>query len=321
MPKPFLRFFSERSLLQQTYDRACRIAPPNRVYLIVGNQHERVCKEQLPEMPYANLILEPVGRDTSAAIGYASLHLPKDGLMLVMPADHLIPDAAAFAEVMKGASRFLADSGGLITFGVRPTRAETNYGYLKSRQENAGSAEFPVHPIDRFVEKPDRERAEQFLRDAAYSWNAGIFLWRVSEIQELIARHLPDLWRGLNELMLENDPERKREMFSSLPKISIDFGVMEKAERVFVVPASFAWDDIGSWNSVLRVLPADESGNLTRGSVISMDTSNCIIYSDSHTMATAGIHDLIIVQQGTNTLICSREYADRLKELLAKIPS
>lgn len=319
-PKPFLHLFSDRSLIQQTYDRACRLASPDRVLLVIGEQHERLSQEQLPELSPQHLLLEPTGRDTAAAIGYASLHLPTDALMLVLPADHLIPDSAAFAATVHGAASFLQDHDGLITFGVKPIRAETNYGYLKSRSENAGTSSFPVHPIDRFVEKPDRERAEQYSKDPLYFWNAGIFLWRVSRIQELLAQHLPELWRGLTELKAEKNPEHAREKYAQLQRISIDFGIMEKADRVYVVPAAFVWDDIGTWNSLLRVLPADAAGNLTRGEVVSLETSNCIIYSESHTMATAGIHDLIIVQQGGKILICTREYADRLKELLAKLP-
>lgn len=320
-PKPFLRFFSDRSLLQQTYDRACSLAPPDHVYLIVGNQHERLSREQLPELPRGHLLLEPTGRDTAAAIGYASLHLPVDALMLVLPADHLIPDSTAFAAAVHGAAAFLEQGDGLMTFGIRPVRPETNYGYLKSRTENAGSSEFPVHPIDRFVEKPDRVRAEQYSQDPVYYWNSGIFLWRVSRIQQLLSEHLPALWEGLNGLVAEKDPARAREKYSQLQRISIDFGVMEKAARVFVVPAHFLWDDIGTWNSLLRVMPPDSGGNLVRGNVVSLDTSNCIIYSDSHTMATAGIRDLIVVQKDEKILICTREYADRLKELLAKLPS
>ena len=319
-PKPFLRFFSDRSLLQQTYDRACRLTSPDHVYLIAGQQHELLSREQLPELSVRHLLLEPGGRDTAAAIGYASLHLPVDALMLVLPADHLIPDSAAFAATIHGAAEFLARLDGLITFGIRPVRPETNYGYLKSRAENSGSAEFPVHPIDRFVEKPDRVRAEQYSRDPQYYWNSGIFLWRVSRIQDMMARHLPDLWTGLKDLAAEKDPARAKEKYVRLQRISIDFGVMEKADHVFVVPAPFLWDDIGTWNSLLRVLPPDADGNLTKGNIVSLDTSNCILYTDSHTMATAGIHDLIIVQQGGKTLICTREYADRLKELLVKLP-
>lgn len=321
IPKPFLRLFSDRSLLQQTYDRAVRVASAQHVLLVVGEQHAALSREQLPELPQEHLLLEPVGRDTAAAIGYASMHLPHDALMLVLPADHLIPDTAAFVTTMLGAAEFLSSHEGLITFGIRPVRAETNYGYLQSKRENAGSADFAVHPIECFVEKPDREQAARYLRDPVFYWNSGIFLWRVSKIQQLIARHLPELWNGLQELRAEKDPDRIREKYSALQRISIDFGVMEKADRVFVVPASFVWDDIGTWNSLMRVLPADEQGNLLRGSIVTLDTTDCIIYADSHTMAVAGLSELIIVQQGGKILICTREYADRLKELLAKLQS
>ncbi|PWT93957.1 MAG: mannose-1-phosphate guanylyltransferase [Acidobacteria bacterium] len=321
-PKPFLRLFTERSLLQQTFDRALTLVPKDRIYLIVGEKHKKISREQLPELDASHLLLEPTGRDTAAAIGYASTHLPADALMLILPADHLIPDPGAFADTVRQAATFVEKHGGPATFGIHPTRAETNYGYIKALKKNIGSSEFPIHPVDRFIEKPDRIRATKFIKQASYYWNAGIFLWRVSRIQELIQQHLPELWEGLQQLKRARKSSAQfRRLYMELPKISIDFGVMEKADHVVVIPAHFAWDDIGTWTSLLRVLPVNTEGNLIRGNHFGLETTDCILYVESHTIATAGIRDLIVVQRGNQTLICSKRYADRLKELLAILPS
>jgi mannose-1-phosphate guanylyltransferase len=319
-PKPFLRFFSVRSLLQQTFDRARRLVPDDRIFLVVGEQHEALAKEQLPALESSHLLLEPSGRDTAAAIGYASLHIPENALMLVLPADHLIPDTDAFVNTMRTGLEYVLKHDVLATFGIRPTRPETNYGYVKAAPENLGSHEFPLFAVERFVEKPDRERAQQFFREPFYFWNSGMFLWRVSDIQKLMARLLPELWKGLLKAHNEQDDrDAFRETYSGLERISIDYGVMEKAENVIIVPASFAWDDVGTWNSLMRILPLNEDGNLIWGEHAGLETSNCTIYSDDQMIVTAGIQDLIIVQKAGKILICTREYADRLKELLAKL--
>jgi mannose-1-phosphate guanylyltransferase len=320
-PKPFLQFFSDRSLLQQTFDRAQEFVPAERIYVIVGEQHEALSRNQLPQLDQSRLLLEPAGRDTAAAIGYASLHLPENALMLVLPADHLIPDTASFVRTMSSAATFVQEHGGPCTFGIKPDRPDSNYGYIEATGQNLGSTELPVYPVRIFIEKPELQRAEEFIRMPYYYWNSGMFLWKVSRIRELIAKHLPELWSGLQQVFSAKGKSSFRQLYQSLPRISIDYGVMQKADRVVVVPAPFAWDDIGTWNSLLRILPADRWGNLVRGASAGIDTSDCVIYAESHTIATAGVHDLVIVQSGDQILVCSREYASRLKELLGKLPS
>jgi mannose-1-phosphate guanylyltransferase len=311
-PKPFLQFFSERSLLQQTFDRALKLVPASQILLVVGQQHEKISREQLPELPRDRILLEPSGRDTSAAIGYASLQLPQDSMMLMLPADHLIPDEKEFLQTMHSAADFVQNHGGPCTFGIRPTRPEIGYGYIQAAEESIAPG---VYPVKRFIEKPDSQKAEEYIRQSSYYWNSGMFLWKVSRIQELIQIHLPDLWAGLQRI--SSEPK----LYEELPRISIDYGVMQKADRVVVVPATFRWDDIGSWNSLPRMLETDADGNLIWGRNTTVETSNCILYAESHTMVTAGIRDLVVVQRGDHLLVCHKDYANRLKELLAKLSS
>jgi mannose-1-phosphate guanylyltransferase len=314
-PKPFLKFFSEKSLLQQTFDRARKLAPAERILLVVGKQHEKISRDQLPELPAGRLLLEPTGRDTAAAIGYASLRLPSDATMLLLPADHLIPDDEAFADCVRIAAAFVEKHGGPCTFGIRPQRPETGYGYIQVGEVEIAPG---ILPVKRFVEKPDRETAEDYVRQGSYYWNSGIFLWKVSRIRELIRTHLPQLWAGLESL--ETGGESFEKGYSDLQRISIDYGVMQKADPVVLVPATFRWDDIGAWTALPRILPTDTDGNLVWGSHVSLETSDCILYAESLKMVTAGIRDLIVVQRGDHILICHKSHADRLKELLAKLP-
>jgi mannose-1-phosphate guanylyltransferase len=320
-PKPFLRFFSEKTLLQQTYDRARKLAPADHIFVVAGEQHASLCREQLPELRDSHLLLEPCGRDTAAAIGFASLALPEDALMLVMPADHLIPDSSAFVETVQNAAGFISEHGGPGTFGIQPLRPDTNYGYIQADSENLGRGEFVVHAALKFTEKPSIDAANQFIRSGSYYWNSGIFLWRVSRIRQLLERHLPELWQGLQRLQKPQSREELAKNYALLPRISIDYGVLQKADNIIVFPSSFEWDDIGTWSSLLRILPLNADSNLVWGGHTGLDTTNCIIYAESHTIATAGIRDLVIVQRGNQTLICHKNYADRLKELLAKLPS
>ena len=306
-PKPFLKFFSERSLLQQTYDRAIQLVPRDRILLVVGQQHSSVSREQLPDLGVNQILLEPVGRDTAAAIGLAATQLQPDDLMLVLPADHLIPDTEQFAEDVHRAAVYAEQHGGPCIFGIKPDRPETGYGYVQAGDSHAAPGIFPVK---KFVEKPNKKLAESYLRDASYFWNSGIFLWKVSRIRELLEQHLPELWHGL----------LRKKPYEELLKISIDFGVMQKADRVVMLPASFRWDDLGAWNALPRILPTDSDGNLVWGAHTGMESANCILYAESHTMVTAGVRDLVIVQRGNHILVCHKSYSDRLKELLAKLP-
>jgi mannose-1-phosphate guanylyltransferase len=165
--------------------------------------------------------------------------------------------------------------------------------------------------VERFVEKPTKDLAESYLQQKSFFWNSGIFLWKVERIRELLAIHLPELWEGLE----------RHKPYEQLPKTSIDFGVMQKADRVVMMPASFQWDDLGAWNALPRILPTDPNGNLIWGDHTGMDSANCILYAESHTIVTAGVRDLVIVQRGKYLLVCHKSYSDRLKELLAKLPS
>ena len=323
LPKPFIPLLGTTSLLQDTVARIQPLVPHERILISIGAEHFDIARQQLPELPEENFLVEPVGRDTSACIGFCALHLEKrdeDAVMLALPADHYIADGAAYREtIQKGVDSLEGASG--VVFGITPTRPETGYGYILAEKHAAGIAGGAALPVTRFVEKPDSATAEQYLADGNYYWNSGMFLWRNQTLLDLFEKFMPETCAGLARLRPFIGKVSAREeiatIFSSLPRISIDFGIMEKTEGLRLVPAEFGWDDIGSWASLGRALTPDAKGNIIQGSAAALDTRNCVIYAQSDMIATYGVSDLIVVQAYGKVLICSRDKAADLKKLVA----
>ncbi len=322
LPKPFVRLLGNTTLVQDTVARLEPWIPRERIFLSIGEQHSLVARGQLPQIPAENFIIEPVSRDTSACLGYCALHLERadpDAAMLALPADHFIGDTAAFRHTIEKGLANLEGASGVI-FGITPTRPETGYGYIQAEKPALPSKAWPVI---RFVEKPDAERAEQYCRTSGFFWNSGIFLWQNRTLLELFRRHMPGTAEGLDMLrpLLGKsgaDAERFR-VFSSLERLSIDFGIMEKTSGLRLVPAVFPWDDIGNWASLERALPADGAGNVSRGPFASLEARGCITYSDAGTVAVFGTTDLVIVQAHGKVLVCPKSRAPDLKKIAAAL--
>lgn len=326
LPKPFIPLLGSTSLLQDTVSRIEPLVPLERVMISIGSAHVDIARQQLPAIPAENFIVEPMGRDTSAAIGFAALHVEKrdpEGAMLVLPADHFVGDRKGYIETLQRGIASLPKSTGVV-FGIAPTRPETGYGYvLAEKPETALSSTFAdaAWPVVRFVEKPDAENAQRFLASGDYFWNSGMFLWKNRTLLELFERHMPELHAGLCALRPLIGTESKTgsvvgEIFSALPRISIDFGIMEKTAGLTLIPARFDWDDIGSWASLGRALPADDHGNIAQGPHVAFDSNGCIIYAQNDTIATFGVSDLIIVQACGKVLVCPKDKAADLKQLV-----
>jgi mannose-1-phosphate guanylyltransferase len=324
LPKPFIPLLGSHSLIQDTVDRIRPIVPIEKIYISIGTTHRETAKQQLPQIPEENFIVEPVGRDTSACLGFCALHIEKrdpEGLMLALPADHFIRDAEAFRSSIQTGVRNLEDATGVV-FGITPERPETGYGYILV-ENPASSSDFL--PVVRFIEKPDAPTAAQYLSAGNYFWNSGMFLWRNQTLLALIREYMPDLYKGLSTLRaLVGDKESDREIagiFSDLPRISIDFGIMEKTSGLRLIPANFGWDDIGTWASLGRALPVDADGNISRGPHVALESNNCIVYAQTDTVATFGVSDLIIVEAYGKVLVCSKDRASDLKKLVKKLGS
>jgi mannose-1-phosphate guanylyltransferase len=316
-PKQFLDLEQRgRSLLQATWDRVAPIAAdPARVLVVTGERYAGLVAEQLPELPRENVLLEPIGRDTAPAVAWAALTVAQrfgDVVMGLFPADHRIGKPDAFAATLRQAIALAADLGGLITLGIPPTYPATGYGYIQ-RGEAVGLA----YRVRRFVEKPDAVRAEQFVASGEYSWNSGIFVWRSAVILDELARHCPEV---LTPLRAALKTDTLAEVFPQVTRISIDYAVLEKTDRAYVIPADIAWDDIGDWLALERLLKrADERANTVVGKHVGLEASGNIIYTHGpdDVVVTLGVSDLLIVKRENTVMIVRKDRVQDIKRLLS----
>jgi mannose-1-phosphate guanylyltransferase len=308
VPKPFVRLIGNRSMIQLTVDRiACLIGFEN-VYIVVGAEHLPVAQEQLPQLAAYQFIVEPVGRDTAPCIGYAAtvLHqLDSSAVMVVLPADHYIPDCDAFRTTISRCIGEARESDSLVTVGITPTRPETGYGYIQAGERCFNGRD--CYDVTRFVEKPDADTAADYLKEGSYYWNAGIFIWRIDVLLHAMAKHMVDLrakLRVLEEAIKSEKAEEVEKVFGTFEKISIDYGLMEKAGNVRMVKAGFAWDDVGTWSSLKRVMDLDDKGNFVSGQVACLDVRECVIYGEGVRMGVVGVSNLVVVASGSGVLVC-----------------
>lgn len=318
-PKQMLPLTADHTMLQLTAARACgdRYDAP----IVVANaRHTEMIEEQLAAVgarPQA-LILEPVGRNTAPAIALAALTAPDPKApLLVMPSDHVIEDVDAFRAAIDAALP-MVEQGWLITFGIAPDAPETGYGYIKVGEPIAPG----VNRVVRFVEKPPRDVAEAMLATGDHAWNGGIFLFRADAFLDALAQHEPAMLDAVRRALAtgERDGTRIRpgaQAFAEAPNESIDYAVMEKSDRVAVVPVSMGWNDVGSWDALHAISAADDAGNTFRGDVIALETSNCLARSDGARIAMVGVTDLIVVASGNDILILPRGRSQEVKKLLA----
>ncbi len=322
LPKPFIQLLGSNSLIQDAVARLRPIIPVQRMLISIGVTHLEVARQQLPEIPAENFVVEPVGRDTSACIGFCALHIERrdpEAIMLALPADHFINDPAGYQSTIQAGLENLEGAAGVV-FGIPPTRPETGYGYILAEKPAICADAWPVV---RFIEKPDAPTAARFVSSGNYFWNSGIFLWENRVLLDLFRRHMPEVHHtlcALRPLIGRTDSGAQiRETFSSLPRISIDFGIMERTSGLRLVPARFVWDDIGSWASLGRALPSDSMGNIAHGPHIALDSSGCVIYAQTGTVATFGVSDLVVVQAYGKVLVCSKDKAADLKRLVTAL--
>lgn len=322
LPKPFIPLLGPVTLIQDTAARIEPLTPPERTLISIGAGHYEIARRQLPRIPEGNFIVEPVGRDTSACLGLCALHLEKrdpDAVMLALPADHYVGDNASFIRAIETGLAGLDAATGIV-FGIRPTRPETGYGYILAPRPEAGGA---IWPVEDFVEKPDAGTAARYLADGGYFWNSGMFLWPNRTLLGLFREHLPETSEGLDRLrpLIGRDgvAGEVRARFEELPRISIDFGIVEKTPGLGLVPVSFAWDDIGNWASLDRALSPDAAGNVVRGRHTAVDSTGCVVYAQSATVATLGVSDLVVVEAYGKVLVCSKAKAAELKRLVAAL--
>jgi mannose-1-phosphate guanylyltransferase len=326
-PKQLLRLVSDRTLLEETIARLDGLVPPERILILTNVEQEKSVRDLLKHFPKENIVAEPVKRDTAAAVALgAGWIAARDhaATMLVLPADHVIADREAFQETMKTAAAAAQETGALVTIGIKPTWACPGFGYIEQGDAvrlRSGS-KIAVHRVVRFREKPNVDLAESFLRKGNFRWNAGMFVWSVPTVLSEFNRHAPELADFISQVRSPKNLDKLlRERFSSLPRISFDYAIMEKADRVLVVEASFDWDDVGSWQAVARYFKKDAHGNAANLALTALDSNDNIIFNDGDTaIALLGVRNLIVVRTADAILICHRHEAERIKNLVANLP-
>jgi mannose-1-phosphate guanylyltransferase len=329
MPKHLLDIQGERTIIRETVDRIRPLVPPERTLIVTGRSHAAELIRQLPEIPSENILIEPVGRNTAPCIGLAALHIQKrvpDAVMLVLPSDHRIGDEAEFRRVLEAAGKTAAEGNPLVTIGIRPTGPETGYGYIEQGDPWGHDAASCPHSAGRIYrvrsirEKPPLEQAREFLRQGGFCWNSGMFVWKASTILGAVKRFLPELHEGLMQIREALGTEREEEVvgdvYSAQKAVSIDYGVMEKAEDVLVVPGDFGWSDLGSWDALWEVSEKDENGNAVRGEFIGIDAGDCLIHSPGKLVALVGVRDLLVVETDDALLICRRGQSQDVRKVV-----
>ena len=324
-PKQLWAIRGEQSLLQSTVARINHLIPAEQIFIATSAAFRQIVREQLPSIPEQNFIFEPDSRDTAPSIGLAALYLKKlagDGALVVLPADHIIGDESSFILHIKMALEAAEQSGNIVTLGVQPTRPETAYGYIKCYDKLFTKNGIAVYLVNRFKEKPDRKKAQEYLEAGNYYWNTGIFVATLACFEKLYSKHQPEIYKILQKILAHQKImklELTGEEFSRLPKVSFDFGIMEKEKNIFVIPSSFGWDDVGSWSALDRALQKDKDGNFCLGTSVSFDTKNCLIDSGNKLVAALGLRNLIIVNTDDVVLICDKNRDQEIKNLIRKI--
>ncbi len=320
MPKQLLNIFGDDTMIQATVKRLTGLVEKERIYIITNELQSAEIKNQLPDLPGDNIIEEPFGRNTAACIGLASVIIKAkdpEAITIVLPADHIIKDVDDFKKTIENAAKFANESKGLVTIGIKPTRPETGYGYIQINDKPAASSIFNVVT---FAEKPNYATAVRFLESGDFFWNSGMFVWRADVILDEIKNLMPDLHEGLvdieKSLFANNFKEELKNIYAQLKKISIDYGIMERSSKVFLTKGSFSWSDVGSWEEVYQLSPKNENGIASIGQVYTKMVNDSYIYSPDKMTAVIGLDNVIVINQGDTLLVCRRDKAQDVKEIV-----
>jgi mannose-1-phosphate guanylyltransferase len=319
-PKQLLKIIGENTMIQETFRRLNELVSKENI-LIVSNESQRPgIVEQLPEIPSENIIVEPFGRNTAACIGLASVIIKQrspDAVTFVMPADHIIKDSESFINTLKIAAQYSYQNQALVTIGIQPTKPETGYGYIQIDEDSGKNNVFKVLT---FAEKPNYDTAVNFIKSGDFLWNSGMFIWKIDTILNEIKRFMPDLYEGLNQIEDRiNDPDFPNilsNIYGQLRSISIDYGIMEKSDNVFLVKGQFSWSDVGSWEAVYELSDKDQDGNVKVGTVYTDMAMDSYIYSPDKFTAVIGLDNVIVINSNNALLICKRDKAQDVKNII-----
>ncbi|WP_017651998.1 mannose-1-phosphate guanylyltransferase [Fortiea contorta] len=320
-PKQFLSLDgSSRSLLQATADRLLEIAGGwDCVFVVTSSQLAEGVRQQLPELPSQNLLIESEGRDTAAAVAWTSLEIKQrygeDAVIGFFPADHWIADQNVFAQTLGAATELAASTEAIVTLGIKPTFPSTGYGYIEQGEKLGDFSELPAYHVNRFTEKPNRETAEAFLSTGRFSWNSGMFIFRAGVVLKELYTHAPEI--------IEPLAQKGPGVYPELPKKSVDYALMEKTTLAYVLPVSFGWDDLGDWNAIERLLKTEETPNVELATHVGLDTQGTIIYASDpeDVVVTIGLEDVVIVRDRHVTLVVKKDRTQEIKQILKILKS
>lgn len=325
-PKQFLNFFGDRSLLQRTVERIQPLIPTERILIITNKRYVDLVKEQIPEIDENHIIGEPIARNTAPCIALAAAIIRKkdpDGTMVVLPSDHFINDTKTFLKIVKSAIEKAAESQSLVTIGIKPNRPETGYGYIQYNDEESQVVSgIPIHQVITFAEKPDMETAIGFINSGNFLWNSGMFVWRADTILNEMKAHLSQVYNEAKLLEKKLSGAKRtsaiKQFYENCMSISIDYGIMEKAKTVHVIPGDFGWNDVGSWLAVYELEKKDAGGNVSSASTTHfLNTTNSYVRSESDKLiALIEVQGLAVVETEKAILVCRLDASQKVKELV-----
>jgi len=321
-PKQLLDLLSERTMLQEAWERITPFVPSEKIFVVTSEAYIDVVRQQIPQMPAANIIGELEGHGTAPCIGLSALHLRQldpEAVMAVLTADHYIERADELRRAL-GAAAQVATEGRLVTLGIQPNRPATGYGYIERGEKLAQVSGHDVYRVKKFTEKPDLATAQAFTESGRYYWNSGMFIWKVSTILHEFEKLMPQFYAQLIEIdaalgTAEEQAVLER-VWAKVENETIDYGIMERAEDVAVIPVDIGWSDVGSWATLLELLPADAEGNVIVGQHIGLDTKGCLVHSSRRLVTTIGLEDMVVVDTEDALLVCPKERAQDVKKLV-----
>lgn len=320
-PKQFLNLIGEDTMIQMTVERIKPIIPIERIFICTGQMYVDLVKEQLPELPERNIIIEPEGRNTAPCIALSAFVIRKyykDATMVVLPSDHLIKDEEKFRNIIESGNEFIStNKDAIITLGMEPTRAETGYGYIRYGNEKIKD-KHSIIKVDAFVEKPNKETAVKYLEEGNYLWNGGMFIWSADNILNQIEKYSPYTYNALKEIenvKEQNIQEIINTNYKNTEAISIDYAVLEKSNDIYVIPSNFGWDDVGSWEALDRYREKDEYGNVLVGSAKVVKSGSNLVISSTHDIVVEGLDDIYVIENDGKILVGRKSNVTNVKEL------
>lgn len=321
-PKQFLNLIGEETMIQMTVNRIKPIIPIERIFVCTGEMYVDLVKEQLPELPKRNIIVEPEGRNTAPCIALSAMVIDryyKNSNMVVLPSDHLINDEEEFRNTLLAADSFIEEKDeAIVTLGMNPSRAEVGYGYIKYSDEVLKSNDFRVIKVDSFIEKPNLDTAKKYLREGNYLWNGGMFIWSINNVINQIKMYSPNTYNALINVMEVSEDKLQETInnnYEGAEATSIDYAVLEKSKDVYVIPSNFGWDDVGSWESLDRYREKDELGNVLVGQSKAVKANNNLVISSNNSVVVEGLSDIYIIENDGKVLVGHKSNVANVKKL------